>query len=565
MRLLSVLEVVLIALASALLALALVDIWAGRLLYPFDLEWMEGGMLAHAWRLQEGLPLYLPPNPDFVPFIYPPGYPAVVAALGSVFGLSPPLGRVVSLAGILSAAAAIVYGVRQAGGRWPISVGAALAFLGAYPMAGAFYDLVRPDSLAVGLMGWSVVVALRDRPGAPVLSGMLLAAAFLCKHNLALFGFPLALGLAVRDLRHGVQFVAASAGPALAAVLALQAWSDGHFLTYLLEVPRGHELWWSRAYRETPAELGNTLPMALGAVGWALYLRPLRAGERELRSVPTAVAVVVPMVSAVLVAWVGTYVPYTPASGLLSLPAAIGYWGLTMGVLGPLLRVGGTVVDRYRGVGPGDGLSWQAVLGLGVGAAAILMSLLMRAHDGGFINVHMPAYWVLSFGFGVVLARFVADRPTPAVRAVVTAAMVGQLLWAWRGLDRERLVPTEDDVATGWAFVERARPVEGRVLSPFAAWLPVYAGKPPSIHAMAVWDLDRAGGVYEDEVGTIRDALRDDYWPLAFGGNHHFVGPLMRDYEPLEVITEENTGELLPRTGFRAHPWRTMVPRVGAE
>ena len=24
------------------------------------------------------------------------------------------------------------------------------------------------------------------------------------------------------------------------------------------------------------------------------------------------------------------------------------------------------------------------------------MSLLMRAHDGGFLNVHMPALWVIS-------------------------------------------------------------------------------------------------------------------------------------------------------------------------
>ena len=40
--------------AGLLLLGALAAAWAGRLAYPFDLEWMEGGMLAHAWRMQRG-------------------------------------------------------------------------------------------------------------------------------------------------------------------------------------------------------------------------------------------------------------------------------------------------------------------------------------------------------------------------------------------------------------------------------------------------------------------------------------------------------------------------------
>ncbi|MEQ1572124.1 MAG: hypothetical protein ABMA64_41230, partial [Myxococcota bacterium] len=79
----------------------------GRWSYPFDLEWMEGGMLAHAWRVSHGLALYPSPGPEWIPFVYPPGYPALLAALSVVAPLDYPLGRAVSIAATLTAAAGV--------------------------------------------------------------------------------------------------------------------------------------------------------------------------------------------------------------------------------------------------------------------------------------------------------------------------------------------------------------------------------------------------------------------------------------------------------------------------
>ena len=67
---------------------ALGRVFALRLGYPLDLEWMEGGVLTHALRLSKGQPLYAEPSVDFVSFLYTPLYPAVLAALSKVFGLS---------------------------------------------------------------------------------------------------------------------------------------------------------------------------------------------------------------------------------------------------------------------------------------------------------------------------------------------------------------------------------------------------------------------------------------------------------------------------------------------
>jgi len=76
---------------------ALARVFLLRLGYPLDLEWMEGGTLAHALRLARGEALYAPPSVDFVSFLYTPLYPAVLCALSKVFGLSYALGRAVSI------------------------------------------------------------------------------------------------------------------------------------------------------------------------------------------------------------------------------------------------------------------------------------------------------------------------------------------------------------------------------------------------------------------------------------------------------------------------------------
>ena len=79
-----------------------------RIAYPYDLEWMEGGMLAHAARVADGQSLYVSPSLDFIPFIYPPLYPWVVGGLSALgFPLDYPLGRAVSLLSVALAAVAL--------------------------------------------------------------------------------------------------------------------------------------------------------------------------------------------------------------------------------------------------------------------------------------------------------------------------------------------------------------------------------------------------------------------------------------------------------------------------
>ncbi len=517
----------------------LAALWAARVAYPFDLEWMEGGMLAHAWRLERGLPLYGPPSLEFAPYVYPPGYPALLAALGQLVPLSMPLGRVVSLVGIGAAALASAFVVRRRGGGRAIAFGAAVTFLGTYDAAGAFYDLVRPDSLAIGLAAWSVALALEEERGAPVAAGLLLAASTLCKHNLVALAPALALGIAWRSgWRSGLAFALAAVLPAAAVLGILQARSDGALLAWLVEVPLSHPTLSERVWPETPRELGTPLPLAFAVIGlWAVH----RATERAR---PRWLGAVVPVWLGMGVAWLGTYRPPAPDSGMYNVPAGFAFWSLAATPVAALIAL------RRRP-------SWRVVLGLGVGAAAVAIAAWMRAHNGGFLNVHAPAMWVVATGMGVVLARW---RLPGLASAVVTL----QLLWLALLYDRDKLAPTPEDEALGWRFVEALRGVEGPVLSPYAAWLPVYAGHPPSVHYMGVWDADYPGNPFRSDLDVYRQALAERYWSVIVGGNQRFLDGLLEHYEVGDELVEADAPPLMPKTGWRARPWRLLVPGQGS-
>ena len=119
-------------LIASYLVVQLATAWAGRFSYPYDLEWMEGGMLAHAWRAANGLTIYPEPGPEFIPFVYPPGYSYLLALLGQVVGLSHSLGRAVSIMGTLAAGAAISYAISRHYGERLIGALAGVVFLGCY-------------------------------------------------------------------------------------------------------------------------------------------------------------------------------------------------------------------------------------------------------------------------------------------------------------------------------------------------------------------------------------------------------------------------------------------------
>lgn len=238
-----------------------------RLSYPLDLEWMEGGMLTHALRLGRGEPLYAEPSVDFVSFLYTPLYPAVLATLAKVFGLSYTLGRAVSILAFSGALVVLVAAVRGVAQQFESAelravattsglLGAAAVCL-AFPFCGAFYDLVRCDSLWLFLVAAG---AYNCSPGRStrriVLGALLLALAFFTKQTAAPFMVAAAASVALTSgLQRGLVFSAVAFGSTTAAVLVGQYVTDGWLWIYIYRLHQSHEVLFERIWPETPRVL----------------------------------------------------------------------------------------------------------------------------------------------------------------------------------------------------------------------------------------------------------------------------------------------------------------------
>src|SRR5262245_30152441 len=128
---------------------------------------MEGGMLHHALRFQTGAGIYHEPSIEFIPYLYTPLYPALLAMLGEVFGLTYTLGRVLSVLSLLGIGVVAVISLCSPRSRHaallPAVVGVVLAlglFAAAYPFMEGWYDLVRADALFLFLTTAGLVAAM---------------------------------------------------------------------------------------------------------------------------------------------------------------------------------------------------------------------------------------------------------------------------------------------------------------------------------------------------------------------------------------------------------------------
>jgi hypothetical protein len=239
-----------------------------RLPYPYDLEWMEGGMLLHARRLLDGQPLYGPPGLEFVPFLYTPLYPAVVAALARLFGLSYTLARLVST---LSTTGALVLGYRAArtAGAGRVAAAAAMAaVVAAFPFVGAWYDLARNDQLflLLAIAGLYVLWARPSRAGA-VLGALLLCASYFAKQTgLAVLAAGL-VGITIWRWRLAWVY-ALTAAAALGGLVALLGWkTHGWFGAWVWQAHARHAFYTRRALLETPLTLLKQAPAVWAAGG----------------------------------------------------------------------------------------------------------------------------------------------------------------------------------------------------------------------------------------------------------------------------------------------------------
>lgn len=215
-----------------------------RLGYPYELEWMEGGMLCHIERVARGAPIYIAPSVEHTALLYPPLYYYAALGVTSVLGMNFFGLRLASLVCTLLTAGLLALLVhRRTGDRLPAFLAAAL-YLSSYVIVGAWYDLVRVDApfLLLLILGCGLYVWREDAAGA-ALSALVLALAFQTKQS-AVFVIA-ALCLHALIYRRGAPravFVAACAVLLAVPVAVLHVQSDGWFRYFVFEMPANHPI-----------------------------------------------------------------------------------------------------------------------------------------------------------------------------------------------------------------------------------------------------------------------------------------------------------------------------------
>jgi hypothetical protein len=296
-------------------------LFAGRVGYPLDLEWMEGGTLVHAQRVLQGQPLYVKPSLDFIPFLYTPFYYVVVAALAKVLPFGYALARGVSLVSFAGALALLVAAAVREGeaARVPRALAALIGLAGAgavaasFEFSGAFYDLARADSLLLLLEAAALACALwgRGYPSAAG-AGVAMALGFLTKQTGPVLGIGIGLGLLVQNWRRGIVYGAVAGVLMSLGLVYLVKTSNGWFWTYIFKLHQSHPFRYD-TLTYTPPTLNKHawptfLALALSTLGLALG-RQLRRSDAILWGASLAAFVSAVLGFATMWAWSNAFIP----------------------------------------------------------------------------------------------------------------------------------------------------------------------------------------------------------------------------------------------------------------
>lgn len=277
---------VLVGLSWAVIALVL-GVMVLRVGFPLELEWMEGGVLHQAHRFAHGQALYPPPSSDFVPFLYTPLFAIVLGTLGKMLGIGYGLGRVLSIVSSVAIGWAIWTAVAGEGKPKAHRIAAVGLFGAGYVFTFRWLDLARPDTMAMALCVWALVL-LRHSKGShrkAALAGLLMALSFWTKQTAATFVIASGVGallVAPRQLPVYAGTIAVIDG---GGVLLGNAMTDGRLWHYIYELHQTHAFNEERFEKKTWGMFMHAGPFVLLAVFVSLW-----GLARRLRSSAARVA-----------------------------------------------------------------------------------------------------------------------------------------------------------------------------------------------------------------------------------------------------------------------------------
>jgi 4-amino-4-deoxy-L-arabinose transferase-like glycosyltransferase len=208
-----------------------------RIQYPFELEWIEGGLLGEVQRIVNGQAVYTAPSLEFVPFIYPPLFFYLSALVSQLFGATFFSLRLVSfLASLISFACIFLTVIEETGNKF-IALTSVCFFAAAFRVTGAWMDIARVDSLFVALLFLFIYfIRHSNSTQAFILAGFFAALALLTKQTALVMCIPVIGYAFLKDWKRTLILIITAVVIAGGVTLAFNLSSDGWYAYYVFEL-----------------------------------------------------------------------------------------------------------------------------------------------------------------------------------------------------------------------------------------------------------------------------------------------------------------------------------------
>jgi hypothetical protein len=245
-----------------------------RIRYPFELEWMEGGMVDQVNRILAGKALYARPSPEFVPFAYPPVYFYVAALVSSVLGAGFLAARLVSVVSSLGCFLIIFLFVKRETGSQFSGLLASGLFAATYRLSGDWLDVARVDSLFLFLLLAALyLIRFKSSPRSYILAGALISLSFFTKQTALIISLPIMLYCAFLNWRRSIVLIGTVATLIGIGTLILNYIYDGWFNYYIFYLARNHPIVRSMFVSFWTADIVSVLPVAFVMAIFCVFIQ----------------------------------------------------------------------------------------------------------------------------------------------------------------------------------------------------------------------------------------------------------------------------------------------------
>ena len=207
------------------------------------------------------------------------------------------------------------------------------------------------------------------------------------------------------------------------------------------------------------------------------------------------------------------------------------------------------------------------------GAGMFVASWYSRYRGGGFYNVLLPAYAIISILFGLGVNdllkgnSFIYIRNDKLKEIILYALCIIQFSMNSLLYNPFKQVPSRKDLEAGWQFIDKMSQVKGDIFSPYHGYLPVLAGKKSYANMMGMRDVlttkdEKHAHIKKMLVDEIKQAMREKKFGAVIVDSFEPWYPFdMRNYyvKKEKIFNDENV--FYPVTGMPTRPEFIYVPK----